>query len=186
MQHFMWSALLCLVIASGLADEVDVHRSLLPFPMKRSCASPKRRPRKIVVKKTRLKTDAAAIASPLKKGGQQQRVFLRTEEEQISGAIKLKLHMFSRNQVLNNVDDEGFTIPQRVTEKFRETKLSKTHIQISGGMNLCQSTNLVALLPTAFLNLCSPRLSGVSWTMLFVWLTSRNPPSGQLASTSLY
>ena len=67
--------------------------------------------------------------SPSKKGGQQQRVFLRTEEEQISRAIKLKLHIFSRNQVLNNVADEGLTIPQRVTEKFRETKLSKTHIK---------------------------------------------------------
>ena len=125
----MWSALLCLVIVSGLADEVDAHRSLLLFPMNRSNASPKRRPRKIQVKKTSPKTVPAAIVSPSKKGGQQQRVFLRTEEEQISRAIKLKLHMFSRNQVLNNVDDEGLTIPQRVTEKFRETKLSKTHIK---------------------------------------------------------
>ena len=57
-------------------------------------------------------------------------MFLRTEEEQIQRAIKLKLHMFSRNQVLNNVDDEGFTIPQRVTEKFRECRLAKCHIKI--------------------------------------------------------
>ena len=98
--------------------------------LKMKGASPKKRCRKLQVKKTSpLKSRCSTADATKKVEAQQPRSFSRTEDEQIARAIRLKLHMFPATQVQCSLDDEGYSIPMRVKEKLRETKLSKCHIK---------------------------------------------------------